>query len=241
MRGPTRGCVLEQAGVQKDNKPDMKNNGREVLQAVVLILGLAFLANGLWLAEVIWMTGWEGLGWLWQAQYSAYAGVGLAILAYLLPFILIGKARGPRLWISAIELFFSSVVAFLIARNILYGLYGGMAVLTISPHLLYLMLAALLALVAGSFYLTTQRRLARPGISYYFWLFAALGAPGALSLFTVKIFPGFGSSSTFADAVKMGYPLFWTVLCLGAVSLLGVSRVPKPPEYDEKILDDVEF
>ncbi len=219
----------------------MKNTAREVLQTVVLILFLAGTANTLWLAEVIWMTGWEGLSWLWQPQYSAYTGVALAVSAYLLPFILIGKVTGPRLWISAVELFFSGVVAFLIARNILYGLYGGMAVLTISPNLLYLMLAALLALAAGSFYLTTQRRLARTGISYYFWLFAALGAPVALSLLTVQVFPGLGSGATLADAVKMGYPLFWIVLCLGAVSLLGVSRPPQPHEYNEKILDDVEF
>ncbi len=221
----------------------MKNRVREIIQVAALILFLALLANALWLAEILRNSGWDGMSWLWSPQFSAYLAAALAVLAYLLPFITVAGVRGPRLWISGIELFFSTVVAFLIAKNILYGLFSRLPVVNMSPMVLYLMLGALLALIAGSFYLTTQRRLHKPKLSYYFWLLTALAMPVPLSLLTIKLFPGLGEGRDLFDAVKMGYPLFWAVLSTGAAGILGAVNQPKPPEpeYHENILDDVEF
>ena len=45
-----------------------------------------------------------------------------------------------------------------------------------------------------------------------------------LSLLTIQIYTGFGHGTDWIDAVKMGYPIFWTTMFLGLIGLIISSQ-----------------
>ncbi len=77
----------------------------------------------------------------------------------------------------------------------------------------YLLIALIYALLIP--FINKRKRVP----AYLLLLLAFLVTP-FLSMVSIKIWPGFGTGTDWVDAVKMGYPVFWTTLTLGLTGFL---------------------
>ncbi len=60
-----------------------------------------------------------------------------------------------------------------------------------------------------------------------------------LSTGTVDFFPGYGNSTTFIDAIKMGYPFFWIVIIMGQIGFLTEKKLLMKPSVAKDLNEDI--
>lgn len=205
-------------------------------------LGLAGLALALWLGEITLRLRWEGLQWLSAFHYSIFLIAAFVIITYLLPFYFLMRFPIQRLLAAGTELYFVILAAFLLEKAILlmqytqfYGFFN--------EDWLLLIQVLVLVMTSFSFYFITQRWLQSLSLQQVWTIVLGLLLPVPLSIITIHIIPGFGNGRWLADALKMGYPFFWTVLLMGIAGMMSTRFIknaePKPTQDD--ILDDQDF
>jgi hypothetical protein len=198
--------------------------------AAVVAMGLA--GFGLWLGEVLWVKGWEGLRWL--GGYP-YASIGVAALVPLAILVALGQRPAARrlagflVWTTGV-----GVGCFELARESIFALAS-------RDHLAILnsgSLASRMGTVAGIAALPLSAVLAAAGIYAavrfflrpltawtILYLVVGIGLVVPASMLTIHLFPALYGYTDHVHAVKMGYPAFWVVVLLAAAVALG-ARFP---------------
>ncbi|MBK7871281.1 MAG: hypothetical protein IPJ74_11690 [Saprospiraceae bacterium] len=133
----------------------------------------------------------------------------------------------------------ATLVAFFLAKTILFSIYTQLYGYLNGNALLALLLVVVL-LIAFSIHFVTKKTLHRVRWGHGFFIALGIVTVVPLSILTVRLLPGFGEHKSFVDAVKMGYPFFWITVMMG---LLGMRTAMWKPESDvtvtqEDILDD---
>jgi len=198
---------------------------------VLVIVGLGLLAVALWLTEVLWIKGWQGLRWL---EGYPWAAVPVCLLVALGALIAIRgetvrPVRRPASFVVAVGI--TSWTSFEIARVSLIALHTpnwlfldpGLHALALRISVLspLMRLALALALASVGVYVSVRfflRPMSRWTILY---LAAALLLVIPASLLTIRVVPAINGTTDYLHAVKMGYPTFWTVVLVGAAVALG--------------------
>lgn len=211
---------------------------RKCIPVLLFILVLAPIGNALWLAELFWRIGWEGMDWLNMHHFSVYGIVTLLVIAYLAPIWCRYRPKWRLMLSAALELYATSVVVFLIAKAVLYALYSRVTGVMTSQVLL-LMLILLIVLTALSFFYTTRRWLYYSSWKLVGLLSLAMFIAPLMASELIKIAPGFSTTMGFVGTVKMGYPFGTIILNMGLASWIGVFlRMENNRPSNDEILDD---
>lgn len=209
---------------------------------LLISIGLAGLALAVWLGEITLRLSWEGFQWLLAFHYSVFVIAALVVIAYLVPFYLLSRFSTQRLLAAATELYFVVLASYFLEKAVLLTLYSQLYGFFNKDWLL-LIQVLVLVLTSFSFYFITQRWLQSLRSQQVLVIGLGFLLPVPLSIFTIYIIPGFSTGRWLADALKMGYPFFWTVLLMGIVGIISTRFIknvePKPTQDD--ILDDQDF
>lgn len=204
---------------------------------------LALASIGLWRMEIATQVGWQGSAWLEYQHLSPFFIALFTTVAYIIPFKLWVKKPPEKGWLwPVIELYFASVVAYLIAKIVLLSLYGGLFGFISFYGLLALLLGVAL-LTAGSFHLTTRKRLLRVKNIQLLFLVLAIAIAALLSWLSGRIFSTGLGTLGLVGVVKTGFPFFWITIAMAATGRLTVRYFTQRaiPDTDPQILDDDSF
>ena len=213
------------------------------LPDLFLILSLGLCAIALWLWELYSHSGWPGLQWVRESYWSVYFILFFTVFAYLFPFRHL-KERSPwDLLLPGLVLYTVSLVAFHLAKAILFTLFSPFGATMGFRLLIFLILV--IFFTSYGFYLVTQQQIMKVRGRQIMLFMIIITSTVPLSLLTVKLYngPAAGSYTSFIDAVKVGYPFFWIVIGMGLASIysqLYLGRVPEKEtsNYRPDILDD---
>ena len=190
-----------------------------------LLLGGAFGAWGLWLAELLWMKGWAGVAWLSGFNWSAVPICALIVVTTSY-FVCARSERTERLVFVGVACAIS-ISAFAIARYAAFELFAGGFPGRAS------FAAASIALIVGvaasaGLALTANRWLTPLHLWAGILVAVGLLLVLPLSFATIKVFPAFNGSTDQIHSIKMGYPVFWTALLIPLALRLGRKSRPGP-------------
>lgn len=210
------------------------------IKSLIFTLVLALIANALWLVELLQVIGWEGMDWVSYLHYSVFIIALFAVAAYVLPFRWIHHISWMQIGQAALETYPATVVAFFLAKTILFSIYTRLYGY-LNGNMLLLLLVVVVLLISFSIHFVTKKSLRRVRWGHGFFVAAGIVTVVPLSIMTVRFFPGFSEEASFVSAVKMGYPFFWIVVMMG---VLGLRTAMWKPEIDvpvtqEDILDDL--
>lgn len=210
------------------------------IKSLVFTLLLALVANALWLAELLQVVGWEGMGWVSYLHYSVFVIALFAVAAYVLPFRWIRQVSWMQVGQAALETYPATVVAFFLAKTILFSIYTRLYGY-LNGNMLLLLLVVVVLLISFSIHFVTKKSLHRVRWGHGFFVAAGIVTVVPLSIMTVRFIPGFSHDASFVSAVKMGYPFFWIVIMMGILGLRTAMWRPEPdvPATQEDILDDL--
>jgi hypothetical protein len=195
----------------------------EALARAAAVLVAAFAALAAWQLGIGWFNGREGLEWLNGFQWgalpacAAIAGACAAAVARVcdIPRILAFIAAATAL----------SFAAFAGARYEIYGIESYRFTAPSPAHLFRLVLYWL-GVSAGLAWLA-NRLLAPVRWRTALYLAAAPILAERLGHLTVSVFPG-GQAGVY-DAIRLGYPVFWSAILLPAALRLGRKPFARPP------------
>lgn len=171
----------------------------------------------LWLAEILLVKKWHGLGWLDGYMSSLFVIIPLVCLTYMIPMVYRQKIYFPKIVACFICICLLAFASFELARSFFYAIYDKLYFLVLadsSLHYKNLMTGVLLPLLltGTGFYLAVNYLLFKISKWTMLLIIGAVILSVFLGLLTIQVIPGFGSGTNFADAVKMGYPVFWISL-----------------------------
>ncbi|MBJ6764180.1 hypothetical protein JGU66_25680 [Myxococcaceae bacterium JPH2] len=194
---------------------------------------LALLAWAGWFLEVVGLRGWEGLEWLRHFPLAAVPGCLLAGGAAWLP-VLDAPGSRVRKGLALGGAGAVSLVAFVLTRDVA-GLLGprGSGVLALGDAMWRVWARGagelVVALALASVGVCGALRWAGAPLRWRTVPLLAVGiaAVPTLSWLSIQLIPALNGHQDLIHAVKMGYPLFWTVLVVFAAVSLG--RRPVSP------------
>lgn len=176
-----------------------------------------------WLAELIYVVGWEGEKWGTAYLNTVYLICFFVVLSYLSPVLIFVKVKFKNFIITFTILYISSILAYYIAKKLFIELYHKMPE---DKHVIYVwLLIVLVTVVAFVFFYIKQMLLYKSDRFHVMTLVAVFISVVPASLITLEWIKGFVSTESFIDAVKMGYPIFWLNIFLGLVSYSMVRRL----------------
>jgi hypothetical protein len=183
----------------------------------------AFVAWGLWLGEVCWVKGWAGLAWLDGFNWSS-----LPICAVIV--VTSSYCVSPDAgWGKRIKFV---VFGFVLATNAFVAGHWAMMEPWIvwysyPPEPIYIPLVVLVAAaLAVSVGLTAAaiRWLAPLHIWTMVAVIISLALVLPLSFATISVVPALNGATNEIHAIKMGYPVLWTVFLVPLALRLGRKR-----------------
>ncbi len=188
----------------------------EALARVAAVLAAALAAWAAWYAGIGWFNGSEGIEWLNGFQWGALpacAAIAVACAAamardYNLPRLLAFIAAATAL----------SFAAFAGARDEIYAFHSYVFMPPAPAHSVWLALYWL-CVSAGLAWLA-NRLLAPVRWRAALYLAAGLILAVYFAYLTVSIFPA-GRHEDMYNAIRLGYPAFWTAILLPAALRLG--------------------
>ena len=190
----------------------------ELRQSIIIIISFAILSEALWLGEIVGKIGWAGTAWLKGNLYSPFLICLFASTAYMVPFWVSYRKIDGRLILTLLTFYMINLSCYLLSDVVFKGLHHN------PTAFLQILRIIIVAIFIGGYYYVTSE-LILPLKKEYALIFAiCLAFMGILSLATVFILRGFGTSYGFVDAVKMGYPQFWVCILLGLSGLFFVSK-----------------
>ncbi|HLK90876.1 MAG TPA: hypothetical protein VKZ18_13345 [Polyangia bacterium] len=203
---------------------------RVVMARAGAVLALAGGALGAWLYEVVQVRGWEGLRWLSAFPRAGLAGSVLVPLAMLAVLVEPGRPSARRALAFLAVSTAVCLAAFALGRAGVYALFepGHLPPAGRAPafEAMELTLLALVGAAVGLW--ASVRALLRPLTRWavaYLALAIVLVLPASVA--TIRLVPALNGSQDFVHAVKMGYPVFWTVVLVAAAVAVAVKRTPQ--------------
>lgn len=199
---------------------------------------LALVAALLWHYEANIVLRATDDSWLQAHHWSPYLVLACATTAFLLPFHRYRRLRPADLLSAGIEIYLILVVAYYLARTILFSLYTGFSG-WLSPRMLWFVLAGVLLMSAYNIWLSTRRRLGGISPGQWWLLLAVLIGPLPLAWLTTQLL---GIDSEPLVLIRTGLIHFYFVLLAGllALQLTATVRRPLRPEQED-VLDDVGY
>ncbi|BDS11404.1 hypothetical protein [Aureispira anguillae] len=201
---------------------------KQLLYSVFITLFLGLMANGLWLYEIKVIIGWSGLKWLNYEHKSIFIINALVNLAYCIPLWnneLVRKEKKSKL-LALFALYCCTLLAYYSTKLVLfYWMFPFLSITVSTPFLIYLFSSKLIHPIKKTaiIFLTM-------GI-----LFAIF-----MSSFTLDYIPGYGGTSGFVDATKMGYPYFWITIMMGGIgNITAQSLLIDPSNVSRMNTDDI--
>jgi len=199
----------------------MKSRHNLIIAAGILILAIS--GNAIWLSEIIYRFTWASLGWLYSTLYSPYLLVAFPAIAFLLPFILRRRIGIKKIFIPLILLYFINLTFYRFGDHFLRMHFGRWSFFWIFNREGYLFFVYLLGCslilfslfglcytIAVKYFLVEIRPRS-------FILFALVLIPVLpLSCLTYKTLPVTEDTEWFYNAIKAGYPVFWTIIVMGS-------------------------
>ena len=191
--------------------------------ALTLPFVFGLLSWAAWLAEIVYGIGWKSLDWLWEELASVYFVTALAVMSYLSPILLFSRQTPwTTILLCFSGMYISSLAGFFGAKNVFFTLYSKIPP---SEHigLVWSLFFITLGVAAAFFYLKQIYLFKSHSLHVLTLMFVFLSVIPA-SIITVDWLPGLGNASSFVDAVKMGYPVFWINVLLGQTTYAMVRR-----------------
>ena len=201
---------------------------RKIWTSLIIIFVFSILGLGLWLCEIVEIKTWNSLNWLRGQLYSPFIAILFSVFAFMTPFFVNRQLTSKKTIVSIIIFYTTNIICFEIGKQLCYVMYSRLWWLsgTTTDIILMVIIALSLFIFIGfSYWLTTHKFIKKnKKINMLFTtLLILLTIP--LSLLTIYINTGFGSGTDWEDAVKMGYPIFWTTMLLGLIGLI-IARQP---------------
>lgn len=191
----------------------------DLLGAFIVLAG-AFASWGLWISEVLWVKGWNGLAWLNSFNWASVpiCAIILFTSSYLIAPRAAVKSRTMFVGVGSLL----AVIAFVAARwavlELSASMFGASWMLPIFVLASsWLTQAVGLAVIANG-YLASVRIWTAPLLA------AALVLVWPLSLWTIRLLPAFNGSIGEIHSIKMGYPVFWTAIIVPLVLRVGLDK-----------------
>lgn len=209
---------------------------------VLISLLLAVLAGGIWVYEIFIEIGAEDYGWLNVTHWTPYVVVGLSVIAYLIPL----SRQQPRFdagafFLAGIELYLIALIAYHIARIVLFSLYMGFYGYLSEPMLWGVLLLVSL-MTAVSFANISRRRLRVDVPHQWGWVMAAIVLSLPLAWLSTWLWPGAEQDHSLLTTVKMGLPHGWLTFLLGMAATCSPRKAPEGFYLgEEDVLDDISF
>jgi len=188
---------------------------------IPVFLGMASLA--IWLTEIRYFVGWNGIEWIRTDLKSVYIATLLAVCSYILPVVIISKPKWPNAILSIILLYIFSLFSYFISKWIFKQLYIKMGDETHVMYVWYLIFVV--TIVAVFFYYVKQFLLFKSEIFHIMTIIAVFISIIPASLISIEWVKGFAVIESFVEAVKMGYPIFWLNVLMGFVSYAMVRKI----------------
>jgi hypothetical protein len=202
---------------------------RNLLITITIVFILAIFGTSLWLFEILKIKGWYGLNWLNGPLYSSYIATLVAVFAFLTPFIISRQMTVKKITCLSIILYAASILCFETGKGLCYALYCRFCFWTRKDILLNYLIAFLLFVFIGVAYWFVTNRWIKKNKKVNILLITFLIVSAIpLSLMTIQLNTGFGTQAEWVDAVKMGYPIFWTIVLLGLSAILVVRQKNYP-------------
>ena len=185
--------------------------------------------------EITQTIGWVSLAWLRQPLYAVFPIAGLVTFSFLLPVFLATRPSRWRAFACAAGVYAASLAGFYAGKEVVVSLYSAWFVSDDGYHryfaevlghglFVHLLFAAVLYACVRVFVRKIPWR-------YGLWIFLLFLCTLPLSLLTVYLLSGFGHQIGLVDAVKMGYPAFWTNITLGLAGLLTAKSLQQKVEF----------
>jgi hypothetical protein len=217
---PTLSWLFVCLAIQKQRHPVTKC--AQILMSTLLrssvIAAVALLAWCFWCAGIVWFNGGEGLNWLHGFHWGAIPVCAVIALGCAAA---VARQNDPvRLLLFIVLAWAICFTAFAAGRAELYQIFGGSYFVGVTP----LIMLALYGIAVSISLPWFASRLLTP---LHWW--TALYSAAALLLamifasLTVIYFPG-GRHSDLFNAIRLGYPAFWTALLLPIALWAGVKR-----------------
>lgn len=181
---------------------------------------LAVSAWGLWISEILYFTGWNSLNWLRKSLFSPYLILILFTFSFLNPILQIRRTEEKLNPVFPALIFAAALICFFSSEVLMKLSYCRSCFL--SETQIWLIYSGLVSdcFIFG-FVIQRITENYSGKMPRGFGVIIALGTVFAavLSMATVQIFPGYGKGKDWVDAVKMGYPVFYSVLLTGLSSV----------------------
>lgn len=201
---------------------------RNVITLLVLILVLSTIGISIWLFEILQITGWYGLNWVSEHLYSPYILSFLAAFVFTTPFIINKTTSLQKIIIAIIILGATNIICFSGCKYLHFAFYCGVCYWSNFEIAILFSIGLLFYGLFGFMYWFTTNKFIRKIKKLnilFFLIMEFLTIP--LSILSIHLNTGFGSQTGWIDAVKMGYPIFWTMITLGISAIIITSRILK--------------
>lgn len=175
----------------------------------MLLLAGAVVAWSLWLGEVCIVKGWEGVAWL--------SGFNWASLPICVVIVVVTAIFVPSRGLQTSKLKFVgtgvviTVIAFFLARRSAFELFSGATTASIGV-MAFATLALTATAVSVGLTIAGNRWLSKLHRWTAGLLILGLVLTLPMSYVTIRLLPALNGSTDMVHAVKMGYPVFWTVI-----------------------------
>ncbi len=196
----------------------------EIKQALIGILLLAFLAEAIWLYEIVVKIGWTGLEWLKRDLFSLYVVCTCAATAYIVPFIVKYRLIDGKVVLTWLSFICLNIVVFYFGETVLKKLFSPLIVFLSLGENIKIRLFGLFAVGAFAFgyYQITDKLILKVRKQQIVLFILSVVLMFVLGNITVLVLRGFGHGDSLVDAVKMGYPQFWICVLLGLSGILTI-------------------
>ena len=193
---------------------------KNLLKTFLLILILSTIGISLWLYEILQL---KGLDWIWNTLYSPFIGTLLAACSFIAAFIISGKIT-TKLIFSVIILYVINILCFLAGQDLCHNfeseINGSDSFFSKEVYLLLTKGFLLFPLHGLAHWFVINKLVKKNKLrnSLFTTLCMMLVVP--LSLVSITIYNGLGTANGWIDAVKMGYPIFWTIFLMGISGII---------------------
>lgn len=185
-------------------------------KTISLLLFLSGTGLCLWLLEINLVKGWYGLAWLHGGLYTPYIATLLAAMAYTFPYLLTNRFHTKKAGVATVIFYFTNVICYMGGKTVCYNMFCRFCLWSVADVYILLSIGLVMCFLFGLIHWYITKRLIIKIRKFHILTFSLLPLTAiALSVLNILLIPGFGSQSGFIDAVKMGYPVFWTILLLG--------------------------
>ena len=196
----------------------------EIKQALIGIVLLAFLAEAVWLYEIVVKIGWTGLVWLKSDLFSPIVICACAATAYIVPFIVKYRLIDGKVALTWLSFICLNIAVFYFGETVLKKLFSPLIALLSLGENIKIRFFGLFAVGAFAFGYNqiTDKLILKVRKQQVVLFILSVVLMFVLGNITVFLLRGFGYGDSLVDAVKMGYPQFWICILLGLSGILTV-------------------